>query len=283
MNLKKPHWTLALHGGAYGDVREGPADQQKAFLHELLRAQAAALEHGTSALDVVIATVAAMEDSGLFNAGKGAVATAHGHVELDAAIMDGVTLKAGAVASIRDFKNPIHCARAVMEHTPHVLMVGTGAEEFLRGCGMEEVNDQYYTHATATGHDTIGAVARDRDGRLAVATSTGGLSNKLSGRVGDSPVIGAGTWADANVAVSCTGTGEYFIRAAAASRLALLLEYNHTPLADAAKTVIHQHVAPLGGFGGLIAVDAAGNIAMPFNSKGMVRGSATPGGIEVTV
>ncbi len=276
-------WALAVHGGAYGDVREGPADQQEPFLRELIRAQANALEHGASALDVVTATVTAMEDSGLFNAGKGAVTTAHGHVELDAAIMDGSNLNAGAVASIRDFKNPILGARAVMEHTKHVLLAGEGAEEFLRGCGLAEVNDTYYTHAIATGHDTIGAVARDKDGKLAVATSTGGLSGKTSGRVGDSPVIGAGTWADGRVAVSCTGTGEYFIRSAAASRLAMMVEHQNRPLAEAAEDVIHQHIGKLGGHGGLIAVSAAGEIAMPFNSKGMVRGRATPGGIEVHV
>jgi len=277
------HWALALHGGAYGDTREGPADQQEPFLRELIRSQAQALEHGASALDVVTETVRAMEDSGLFNAGKGAVTTAHGHVELDASIMDGSTLKAGAIASIRDFRNPILGARAVMEHTKHVLLTGEGAEEFLRGCGLEEVNDTYYTHAIATGHDTIGCVALGKDGKLAVATSTGGLSGKTSGRVGDSPVIGAGTWADGRVAVSCTGQGEYFIRSAAASRLAMMLEYQNRPLAEAAEDVIHQHVGKLGGKGGLIALNAAGEIAIPFNSKGMVRGSATPGGIFVTV
>ncbi len=284
------NWALALHGGAYNDVREGPAEKQEPFLRTLLAQQAEALAAGASALDVVTATVAAMEDSGWFNAGKGAVATANGHVELDAGIMDGATLRAGAIASVRGVKNPILGARAVMERTPHVLLVGAGAETFLREQKLEEVPSDYHIHAhsapkhaSSAGGDTIGCVARDVHGRLAVATSTGGLAGKRAGRVGDSPVIGAGTWADARVAISCTGTGEFFIRTAAASRLAMLVEYHTTPLADAASTVIHQHVGPLGGSGGLIAVDGAGNIAMPFNSKGMVRGSATPRGIEVTV
>lgn len=282
------HWSLAVHGGAYNDVREGPPEKQEPFLRTLLAQQSAALEKGASALDVVSATVAAMEDSGWFNAGKGAVATADGHVELDAAIMDGVSLKAGAVASIRQFKNPILGARCVLEHTRHVLLTGAGAEKFLRDQKLEEVAWNYYLHATPNHHvsggggDTIGAVARDQRGRLAVATSTGGLAGKMSGRVGDSPVIGAGTWADGRVAVSCTGTGEYFIRSAAASRLAMMMEYKNMPLKDAADVIIHQHIGHLGGSGGLIAVDAAGNIAMPFNSKGMVRGRATPGGIDIT-
>jgi L-asparaginase/beta-aspartyl-peptidase (threonine type) len=169
-----------------------------------------------------------------------------------------------------------------MLHTPHVLLAGDGAEEFLRARKLAEVDNRYYSHATATGHDTIGAVARDMQGRLAVATSTGGLSGKRAGRVGDSPIIGAGTWADGNAAVSCTGQGEYFIRAAAASRVSALIEYGKLPLAEAASQVIAQ-VGTLGGSGGLIAVDVAGNIAMPFNSKGMVRGWAIPGSVHITV
>lgn len=273
-------WSLAVHGGAYNEVREGPADQQEPFLRELLRSQAQALGHGTSALDVVTATVSAMEDSGLFNAGKGAVTTTHGHAELDAGIMDGSTMKAGAVASIRDFKNPILCARGVMERTKHVLLVGEGAEAYLRGEKFEEVEPTYYTHATAIGHDTIGAVARDSEGRLAVATSTGGISGKLPGRVGDSPVVGAGTWADKHIAVSCTGTGEYFIRTAAGSWLAFLVGQGK-PLAEAAEQVMAA-ITEMGGTGGLIAIDAAGNVTMPFISKGMVRGRAAPGILEVT-
>lgn len=281
-------WALALHGGAYNDVREGPADQQEAFLRALLPVQAAALQAGASALDVVTATVAAMEDSGWFNAGKGAVATAAGHVELDAGVMDGSTRRAGAIASIRHFRNPIHGARAVMEHSPHVLLVGAGAEQFLSERGLEEVTPDYHLHATASQNiasgaacDTIGAVARDREGRLAVATSTGGLAGKRPGRVGDSPVIGAGTWADGHVAVSCTGTGEYFIRTHAAGNLAMLVTHQQLPLAQAAAQVMAE-VKALGGTGGLIAIDRNGNITQPFISKGMVRGVATPDGIDVT-
>lgn len=274
-------WSLAVHGGAYNETREGPADQQEAFLRELLRAQAQALGHGVCALDVVTATVAAMEDSGLFNAGKGAVTTAQGCVELDAGIMEGSTRKAGAVASIRDFKNPILCARAVMEQTPHVLLTGLGAEQFLRTQGLQTVNDTYYTHALASGHDTIGAVARDRQGEMAVATSTGGIMGKMPGRVGDSPLIGSGTWADETVAISCTGKGEFFIRTAAASRLALAVAQG-IPLAEAATSVMAE-VGNIGGTGGLIAVNQAGEIAQPFISQGMVRGRATPEGIEVAV
>jgi beta-aspartyl-peptidase (threonine type) len=250
-------------------------------LRELLPLMGQKLENGIPALEVVVETIAAMEDSGHFNAGKGAVANTEGEIELDAALMDGSTARAGAAAAIRGFRNPIRCARAVME-TRHILLAGAGAERYLRQQKLEEVDGHYFLHHHRQAHDTIGAVALDKAGRLAVATSTGGLSDKLPGRIGDSPLIGAGTYADGNVAVSCTGTGEYFIRISAAARLALRMEYGNEPLDKAAQAVI-EHITTLGGRGGLIALDREGNMAFPFNSRGMVRGWVTPGSWEVFI
>jgi beta-aspartyl-peptidase (threonine type) len=236
--------------------------------------------------------VRALEDCPLFNAGRGATFTAAGTIEMDAALMDGATLQAGAVAAVRRIRNPIAAARAVMERTPHVLLIGPAADDFAEAEGLALAPPEYFrtehrwqqlqaalaTRRVALDHDlparmgTVGAVARDRDGRLAAATSTGGMTNKRAGRVGDSPLIGAGTWADAAVAVSCTGVGEAFIRCAAAHELSALMRHRGLPVRQAAAEVAEVLVPANGGSGGLIAVDAAGKPAIAFGTAGMYRG-----------
>lgn len=236
-----------------------------------------------------------LEDDPLFNAGKGAVFTHEGRNELDAAIMDGKTLKAGAVAGVRHVKNPISLARLVMEKSPHVLLVGEGAEAFAKRMGATLVDAKYFfteerwdaLQRAKAGqerpnekekHGTVGAVALDQAGHLAAATSTGGMTNKEEGRIGDSPIIGAGTYADDRTcAVSCTGEGEYFIRESAARNVAALMEYKGVPIGEAARTVIEK-VGKLGGTGGLIALDGKGNFALPFNTSGMYRGTVDAAG-----
>jgi beta-aspartyl-peptidase (threonine type) len=256
------------------------------------------LKDGGSSLDAVIASVRAMEDDPLFNAGKGAVFTSAGTHEMDAAIMDGKTLKAGAVGGLRRVKNPISLARAVMEDSPHVMFVGEGAELFAKQIGAELVDEEYfYTEerwhalqrvqkaeaaARSSGkkfvvsdqdrHGTIGAVALDRAGNLAAATSTGGNTNKRPGRLGDTPIIGAGTYANNQTcAISATGDGEYFMRLVAGHEISALMEHCAMTLERAAQTVIAK-IATLGGAGGLIAIDRDGNISLPFNTAGMYRG-----------
>jgi beta-aspartyl-peptidase (threonine type) len=284
-------YALAIHGGA-GTISPEQITPElerdlRAALQQSLDAGRRVLEKRGSSLDAVAAAVQVLEDDPLFNAGRGAVFTSAGTHEMDAAIMDGTTLMAGAVASVKRVKNPILLARAIMEKSPHVVLAGTGAEDFARELGHEIVDDKYFfteqrwqalerVRATATSsdqdrHGTVGAVALDQAGNLAAATSTGGNTNKRPGRIGDTPVIGAGTYADnATCAVSATGDGEFFIRAVAAHDLAALLEYRGMPLAEAARTVIDK-IGRLGGTGGLIAVDRAGNIALPFNTTGMYR------------
>jgi beta-aspartyl-peptidase (threonine type) len=256
------------------------------------------LQGGGSSLDAVEAAVRVLEDDPHFNAGKGSVFTSAGTIEMDAAIMDGKTLAAGAVAGIEHVRNPIILARAVMEKSKHVMMIGAGAEEFAKRNGIELVDAKYFftqdrwdalqkmkaaEKAGADGskkfiisdverHGTVGAVARDAQGNLAAATSTGGTTNKLPGRVGDSPVIGAGTYADnATCAVSCTGDGEFFIRAAVAHQLSALMKLRGMSLSEAAESALAD-AEKLGGTGGLIAVDKNGNVALPFNTSGMYRG-----------
>ena len=212
-----------------------------------------------------------LEDSALFNAGRGASRNAEGGIELDASIMDGRTRRAGGVAAVSRIRNPVLAARAVMEHSEHVLIVGDGAERFSRKQKLAFVKSNYFLSAKRTRSGTVGAVALDRRGNLAAATSTGGYRGKLAGRVGDSPLIGAGTWADNRTcAVSCTGVGEFFIRTAAAFNVAAGMRYGKRGLASSSREVISQ-VKKLNGHGGLIAVDRRGNIAMPFNSPGMYR------------
>ena len=277
-------WALALHGGA-GAIAERVYREEEAHMAALLDEGAAMLARGQSALDVVTAMAEALEACGLHQAGKGSAPNAAGDVELDASIMDGTNRAAGAVAALRGFLSPVRVARGVMEHTSHVLLVGEGAEAFAEAQKFARVEDPstYYKTAASgmasvdTG--TIGAVARDVLGRLAAATSTGGLQGKLPGRVGDTPIIGAGCWADERAAVSCTGLGEYFMRVNAAADVSARIAYAGATLKDAAQAVIDD-VRNLGGYGGLIAVDKHGNVATPFASQGMKRGIATSSGVR---
>lgn len=289
--------VIALHGGA-GTILPSKITPEKEILyHEALRACLQAgltvLQNDGSALDAVTAAVMALEDEPLFNAGRGAVFTSDGTHEMDAAIMLGVTRDAGAVAGICGPRHPILAARAVMEKTEHVLLTGAGADQFCQQAGLEmKPSDWFSTPARrealeaelerrrlqlpddgdpARKHGTVGAVACDRHGHLAAATSTGGMTAKLPGRVGDSPVFGAGTWADdKTAAISATGHGEYFIRWAAAHEIDARMRWAGQGLGQAAGEVVAE-LGHLGGSGGLIAVDAQGNIALPFNSPGMYR------------
>lgn len=282
---------LALHGGA-GDPPPGASNDQPEHRAALARIAAegrAALQAGASAVDVVELVVALLEDCPLFNAGIGAVLSADGQPELDAAIMDGRQRAGGAVTGVMRTRSPVKLARAVMERSPHVLMAGVGAEALGRELGLAEVDPAFFIieerveqlrvarekgvivldHDSAFG--TVGAVARDANGHLAAATSTGGLTNKRVGRVGDSPILGAGTYADdRSVAVSCTGTGECFIKAAAGFQIHARMSYAGTGLAEACQAALDD-VAELQGRGGLIAIDHEGRIALPFNSHLMYR------------
>ncbi|HET7779040.1 MAG TPA: isoaspartyl peptidase/L-asparaginase [Rudaea sp.] len=287
--------VFVIHGGAGVIAKEVTPEKEKAYRAELQRALEAGyavLKGGGNGLDAVSKAIVIMEDSPLFNAGKGAVFNHDGKNELDASIMDGATLRAGAVASVHRVRNPILLARAVMEKSPHVMLVGDGAEEFARSIGVTLVDPKYfYTEqrwqqlqealkeeqdkpaaGKAPGHGTVGAVALDQQGHLAAGTSTGGMTNKRYGRIGDSPIIGAGTYANAKCAVSATGWGEYYIRANAAHDICARVEYKGEPIAQAAKEVVMEVVPKLGGDGGVIALDAQGNISTPFNTEGMFRG-----------
>ena len=305
-------FSLALHGGAGTIAR---ATLTPALEADYRAALAAALATGTTllaqgapALDAVEATVRSLEDCPLFNAGRGAVFTHDGHHEMDAALMDGASRQAGAVAGVRQVQNPIRAARLVMEQTEHVLLAYPGADELAREHGLPMQPAEYFftqqrfdqlQEAIAAGRmqldhaaspapapdpnwkkGTVGAVARDVRGHLAAATSTGGMTNKRYSRIGDTPLIGAGTWADERCAISCTGHGEYFIRAVVGYDVACLMEYKGLSLAEACRVVVHDKLAPVGGEGGLIAVDAAGNITLPFNSEGMYRASRNAAGEE---
>lgn len=295
--------TIVIHGGAgaleKGRYSEAEEAAYKAKLGEALDAGYAVLENGGAALDAVEAAIVIMEDSPLFNAGKGAVFTHDGANELDASLMDGRTKAAGAVAGLTHVKNPIRLARAVMEKSPHVMMIGKGAEDFARDQGLDLVKPAYFrTDArwrqykdalkkekdaaqakkeSALPHEvkygTVGAVALDRDGDLAAGTSTGGMVLKRYGRVGDSPIIGAGTYADnASCAVSATGWGEYFIRLTVARDICAQVEYGGKSIADATSDVIHRRLQQAGGDGGVIVVAPDGTFVMDFNSAGMFRG-----------
>ena len=249
-------------------------------LARALEAGFAALKGGSS-LDAVCAAVVELENDALFNAGRGACYNTDEKHELDAAVMDGATRRAGAVAAVSRIRNPVLAARAVMAKSRHVLLVGSGAERFARAHGVRIAPASYFAtrsrllalrRRVAGHHGTVGAVALDGDGRLAAATSTGGYTGKLPGRVGDSPLIGAGTYADELCAVSCTGLGEAFIRAVAAHDVSARMRYRREKLATASAAALAR-IAALGGDGGLIAVDRRGNIVMPFNSQGMYRGA----------
>jgi beta-aspartyl-peptidase (threonine type) len=276
--------------------------EYRAGLERALTAGYEILTRGGSSLDATEAAVRVLEDDPHFNAGKGSVFTSAGTNEMDAAIMDGKTLAAGAVASLKHIKNPISLARLVMEKSGHVMMDSEGAEAFAKENGIELVDQKYFftqerwdalqkikaAEKNRTGkaffitdqdrHGTVGAVALDQNGNLAAATSTGGTTNKRPGRVGDTPVIGAGTYANnATCAVSATGDGEYFIRATVGRDVSALMEYRGMSLKDASQAALDK-VAKLGGSGGLIAIDRQGNITLPFNSAGMYRGYVDPNG-----
>jgi beta-aspartyl-peptidase (threonine type) len=298
-----------------GDLTPEKEKAYRAALEEALLAGYKALQAGKSSLDAVEIAIKMMEDSPLFNAGKGAVFTADGKNELDAAIMNGKDLMAGAVAGLHHVKNPISLARAVMEKSPHVMMIGDGAETFAKQVGIELVDEKYFwteerwdalqkviqqekakqkqekeklpstptkpvsltvpqsvLESDRDRFGTVGAVALDKDGNIAAGTSTGGTTYKKYGRVGDVPVIGAGTYANnATCAVSATGDGEYFIRLGVARDIAAIMEYQATPIQPAANRVIQEKLEKLGGKGGIIAIDKFGNMAISFNSEGMYR------------
>ena len=297
MNSETSHFALVIHGGAGVIERDqlSAAEEQaiRADLEAALEAGNVVLAAGGSALDAAQAAVVALEESPRFNAGKGSVYNAEGRHELDASVMEGHTRRAGAVAGVETIRNPVKLARAVMEHSPHVMMISAGAERFADTQPQIErvANDWFDTETRRAQLDqeqarerseaeglrgkyfgTVGAVALDVHGNLAAATSTGGMTNKRYGRVGDSPVIGAGTWADERCAVSGTGWGEFFLRNVVAHDIAARIAYGGATLAAAADAVILQRVPELGGDGGAIAVDRDGNIAMPFSTVGMYRG-----------
>ncbi len=277
---------LVLHGGA-GPLEGRDHGRQVAHMRGLIEAGRDRLAAGAGALDVVVETIAALEASGLYVAGRGASPNLAGVYELDASLMHGPTRRAGAVAALAGFASPIRAARAVMEATPHVLVAGAGAAAFAAAQGLEAIADPQSwftpswreTEISATGAlvGTVGAVALDETGALAAGTSTGGTFGKLPGRVGDSPIPGAGVWADDRVAVSCTGHGEMFIRAAVAVQIAGRMRFGGEALAAAAWAALDD-VRALGGDGGLIALSAEGDIVMPFNSQGMKRASLGAGG-----
>ena len=283
MSGRQKGYVLAVHGGAGTIAADRMTSTREALYHVGLRRALdegrAVLAAGGSALDAVTVAVVALEDDPLFNAGRGSVYTAERTQEMDASIMDGRDRRAGAVGAIFGPRNPVLAARAVMEHSPHVFLVGVGAEGFCRGLGLAFAEADYFASAERLRDlsllppaGTVGAVARDRDGNLAAATSTGGIAGKLPGRVGDSAVIGAGVFADnAICAVSATGHGEFFIRYGVAFEIAARLRHGGGSLADAAEGVIAE-LASIGGAGGVIAVGREGALAMPFNSAGMYRG-----------
>lgn len=290
--------VLVIHGGAgveRGDLSPAEEKAARAALQQALLKGYAALAAGKPALEAVTAAITVLEDDPTFNAGKGAVFTHDGRNELDASLMDGATLKAGAVAGVQRVRNPILLAEAVMQHSPHVMMVGQGAEAFASSQGMTLVEPSYFrtdkrweqlqnalkeeasgqAHAdleTARHFGTVGAVALDKDGKLAAGTSTGGMTNKRYGRVGDSPIIGAGTYADAGCAVSGTGWGEYYIRTAAAHDICARMQYLKQGPVEAGRAVINERIPALGGDGGAIVLAADGRAATPFNTQGMYRG-----------
>ncbi len=307
--MQNEKFGLVIHGGA-GTIERSNMTPEKeheyrAGLERALTAGYDVLKNGGSSLDATEAAVRVLEDDPHFNAGRGSVFTSAGTNEMDAAIMDGKTLAAGAVAALKHVKNPISLARLVMEKSGHVMMDGEGAEGFARENGIKLVDQKYFftqerwealqkikaAEKDRTGgagkavfitdqdrHGTVGAVALDKNGNLAAATSTGGTTNKRPGRVGDTPVIGAGTYANnATCAVSATGDGEYFIRASVGHDISALMEYRGMSLKDAAQVAL-DNVAKLGGTGGLIAIDREGNMALPFNTSGMYRGYVDPNG-----
>jgi beta-aspartyl-peptidase (threonine type) len=298
--------TLAIHGGA-GTILKSmltPELEQKynEGLQNALNAGYSVLENRGTSMDAVIAAIRSLEDNELFNAGRGSVFTKKGINEMDAAVMDGSNLNAGAVAGVRNIKNPIVLAKEIMEHSGHVILSGNGAKEFALSRGIEQAPDEYFytkyrydqwieirdsdyyqldhmeDNLKGSPHEekkfgTVGAVALDINGHMAAGTSTGGMTNKRYGRIGDSPIPGSGTYAnDATCAISCTGHGEYFLRAVVAYDVSCLMEYKGLSLKEACHVVVKEKLVKLGGEGGLIAIDTKGNYEHCFNSEGMYRG-----------
>jgi len=286
-------YALAIHGGAGVMSRERMSQERKQeytfHLDRALTTGDSVLKAGGTSTDAVVHVLSYLEDCPLFNAGKGAVFTHKGTIELDASIMEGHTLKAGAIAGVTGIKNPIKAVRQVMEKSEHVMLSGKGASSFAKDQRLEMVKNRYFftkerykslqelrkkqrQRNTADNHGTVGCVAVDQQGNLCAGTSTGGMMNKKYGRIGDSPIIGAGTWADnSTCAVSCTGHGEYFIRLTIARDVAAMMEYQNLGLKEAGNKVLDK-LTQMGGTGGFIAIDAKGNIIMPFNTPGMFRG-----------
>jgi beta-aspartyl-peptidase (threonine type) len=314
----EPKYAIAIHGGAGTILKENMTpEMEEAYRSKLTEALTVGyeiLKNGGGSLEAVEKAIVIMEDSPLFNAGKGAVFTHSGTNELDASVMDGKTLQAGAVAGVKHVKNPIKLAQLVMEKSPHVMLTGEGAEAFAKEQGLEMVSpDYFYTerrwqqlqrkkqreaekenspvqsqpqgkHGAAETEKvgTVGVVALDQQGNLAAGTSTGGMTNKRWGRVGDAPIIGAGTYADNRTcAISATGDGEYFIRLSVARDISALMAYKGLSVKEAADLVIHKKLTELGGTGGVIVLDKEGNIAMPFNTTGMYRGYVDRNGVMV--
>jgi len=289
----QPKYAMVIHGGAGAMSKEkmSPEKQNEYInkLEEALNLGEKMLKAGSPAADVAVKVVNIMEDSPLFNAGKGAVFTHEGKVELDASVMDGKTLKAGAIAGVRDIKNPVNAARAVMDHSEHVFLSGKGASEFAREQGLTMVKNKYFytperkeslrqlqenerKRSASDNTGTVGCVVLDVHGNIFAATSTGGMNNKKYGRIGDAPIIGAGTYADNRTCgVSCTGHGEYYIRLGFARDIVALMEYKNLSVSEACQTEINK-LSELKGTGGVIALDKTGNIAMEFNTSGMFRG-----------
>ena len=281
--------VLVIHGGA-GNIRPeqftgNEIEAYRAALNHALQEGFAVLRSGGSSLEAARRAVMVLEDSPLFNAGRGAVLNASGYAEMDAAVMDGATRRAGTVAGVRRVRNPIEAAIAVMEHTPHVMLCGPAADDFARRRGLSTAGKKYFITEkrrvqlrnmqadAGSRRGTVGAVALDHAGNLAAATSTGGMANKHRGRVGDTPIIGAGTYADnRSCGVSATGHGEAFIRAVAAHEVAALMQHGGLDLAGAVAQVIHSDIAGLGSTGGIIALDSTGQVVMDFNTSGMFRG-----------
>ncbi len=297
--MRRP--AIAIHGGAGTILRSQMSEEMELLYRDSLTDAVnigwKVLSRKGTALDAVTESVKSLEDNPLFNAGKGSVFTSNGTHEMDAAIMNGRDLSAGSVALVSNIKNPILIAKAVMEKTHHVLLSGDSAEILAKELELEIKDDEYFytkarylqlknaiemkktilDHSTETGHGTVGAVAVDTHGDLAAATSTGGMTNKMPGRIGDSAIIGAGNYANNNTcAVSCTGQGEYFIRGVTAFDVSAMMEYKKLSLGESARIAIFEKLESLGGKGGLIAVDSIGNIYMPFNSEGMYRACMSP-------
>lgn len=320
-SAQQKKYVMVIHGGAGTILKKNMTPEKEAayiaVLTQALKAGYTQIKAGKSSLDAVEATIHVLENDPHFNAGKGAVFTHDGRNELDAAIMEGKTLKAGAVAGVTTIKNPISAARAVMEKSEHVMMIGTGAEQFAKEAGLEIVDPKYFwtqerwdglqkaikadsakavlDHGSKKSellgiknHDykfgTVGCVALDQAGNLVAGTSTGGMTNKKYGRVGDAPIIGAGTYCNNETAgISCTGWGEFYIRNVVAKTISDLMEYKGLSVVEASKIALDK-VGKMGGDGGLIALDKKGNIAMPFNTEGMYRGAVTTDGkIEVLI